>query len=184
MNLQEKYKKEVVPQMKKKFGHKSIMSVPKIVKVVVNTSFGRLVSGKTGDDLKKTTEAIVADLAIITGQRPTITRAKKSIATFKLREGMPTGAATTLRKNKMEDFINRFINVVLPRSRDFRGIDPKTFDKRGNLTIGIKEQIIFPEIYSEKIRNIFGLEVTITTSAKTKEEGIELLKLMGFPLRP
>jgi large subunit ribosomal protein L5 len=184
MNLKEKYKKEVVPLMKKKFEYKSTMSVPRIVKVTVNTSFGKLVSGKTGDDLKKTTEAIVTDIANITGQRPTVTRAKKSIASFKLRQGMPIGAATTLRKSKMEDFIGRLIDVVLPRSRDFRGIDLKAFDKAGNLTIGIKEQIIFPEIYSEKIRNIFGMEITITTSAKTKEEGVELLKLMGFPLRP
>ncbi len=184
MNLREKYKKEVVPEMKKKFGYKSIISVPKILKVTVNTGFGKMVSGKTGDDLKNTTEAIVNDLESITGQHPTVTRAKKSIASFKLRMGMPVGAATTLRKGKMEDFIKRLNDVVLPRSRDFRGIDPKAFDKNGNLTIGIKEQIIFPEVYSEKVRNIFGLEVTVVTSAKTKEEGIALLRLMGFPLRP
>lgn len=182
-NLQDKYKKEVIPQMVEKFGYKNVMAVPKIVKVVVNTGFGKLISGRTSDEQKKIYGAILEDLALITGQRPVLKRAKKSIATFKTREGMFLGAAVILRKEKMYDFLERLINIALPRTRDFRGIDPKSVDGGGNLNYGIKEHIVFPEILPEKVKNIFGLEVTVMTTAKNKEEGLRLLRLMGFPIK-
>ena len=181
--LQEKYNKAVIPAMREKFGYKSVMAVPKIEKVVLNTGFGRLVTGKSSDEQKKVYEGIVADLALIAGQKPLLTRAKKSIASFKLRQGMVIGACVTLRKKRMYDFLERLINISLPRSRDFRGIETKTFDKNGNLTISIKENITFPEILSDKIRSIFGLEITVVTTARTKDEGIDLLKLLGFPVK-
>ena len=159
------------------------MAVPKIGKVVLNTGFGRLVTGKGSDEQKKTYEGIVTDLSLIAGQKPLLTRAKKSIASFKLRQGMVIGACVTLRKKRMYDFLERLIHISLPRSRDFRGIETKAFDKNGNLTISIKENITFPEILSDKVRSIFGLEITVVTTARTKEEGIELLKLLGFPVK-
>lgn len=183
LNLKEKYNKEVAPKMIEKFGYKNIMAVPKIYKVAINTGFGRLVSGKTSDEQKKIYDSIGNDLGLIAGQKPVITKAKKSIATFKIREGMPLGAAVTLRGKKMYDFIERFINISLPRSRDFKGLDAKSFDRRGNFTVAVKEDIIFPEILPEKTKIIFGFEITVATTAKTKEEGIELLKLMGFPFK-
>lgn len=183
MKLRDKYKKEVIPAMQKKFGYKSTMAVPKIEKVQVNTSFGGLISGKTKGEQKKIHEPILEDLAFICGQRPILTKAKKSISGFKIREGMPVGAKVSLRKQKMYDFLERLIHIGLPRSRDFRGIDPKSFDREGNLTIAIKEHIVFPEILPEKVKNIFGFEITIVTTAKTKEEGIELLRLLGFPIK-
>jgi len=179
--LQEKYKKEVIPAMMEKFGYQSVMAVPKIEKVVLNTGFGRLVTGKSADEQKKIYEEMVNDLALIAGQKPLVTRAKKSIASFKLRQGMPIGACVALRRQKMNDFLERLIHIALPRSRDFRGIDQKSFDKKGNLTISIKENIAFPEILTEKVKSIFGLEITVVTTAKKREEGIELLKLLGFP---
>jgi large subunit ribosomal protein L5 len=179
--LQEKYEKEVVPAMMKKFGYSSTMAVPRIEKIIVNTGFGKLVAPKTGDDQKKTIEGIVNDLSHISGQHAVSTRAKKSIAGFKLREGSIVGARATLRGKKMYDFLNRFISIVLPRSRDFEGISLKTLDKEGNCTIGIREHIFFPEISPEKVRNVFGLEVTITTTAKTNEEGQALLSMLGVP---
>lgn len=183
LKLQEKYKKEVIPAMQEKFGYKSTMAVPKIEKVKVNTGFGRLISGKTKGEQKKIHEPILEDLAFICGQRPILTKAKKSISGFKIREGMPVGAQVSLRKQKMYDFLERLIHIGLPRSRDFQGIDPKSFDREGNLTIAIKEHIVFPEISPEKVKNIFGFEITIVTTAKTKEEGIELLRLLGFPIK-
>lgn len=183
VHLKEKYQKEVVPQMMESFGYKNIMAVPRIEKVMVNSGFGRLVSGKTSNEQKKIQESILHDLALITGQRPVLTRARKSISGFKIREGMPVGAQVTLRGKRMFDFLERLIHIALPRSRDFRGIDPKSFDKEGNLTVGIKEHIAFPEISPEKVKSIFGFEVTVVTTAKNKEEGETLLKLLGFPIR-
>lgn len=183
LRLKEKYEKEVVPEMIKKFGYKNKMAVPKIEKVVVNTGFGRLVVGKTSDEQKKIQEGILENLALICGQKPVLKKAKKSISSFKIRSGMSIGAAVTLRGKKMYDFLERLIYLTLPRSRDFSGIEKKSFDGKGNLTIGIKECTIFPEILPEKIKNIFGLEITVVTNAKSREEGIELLKLMGFPIK-
>jgi len=182
-HIKDKYIKEAVPQMMKKYGFKSPMAVPRVLKVIINTGFGRLVSDKTGDDLKKTEQGIVNDLMMICGQRPNFTRAKKSISGFKLRQGAVIGAAVTLRGKRMYDFMDRIINIVLPRSRDFQGINPESFDKRGNLSLGFKEQIVFPEILPEKARNVFGLQVIISINAKKKEQGIDLLKLMGFPIK-
>jgi len=181
--LPEKYKREAIPQMMEKFGYKNIMAVPKIEKVVVNTGFGRLIADKTSQEQKKIFEAILEDFSLITGQRPVLTRAKKSISGFKIRQGLPIGAQVTLRGERMFDFLERLINIGLPRSRDFQGIDSKSFDKKGNLTIAIREHITFPEILIEKAKNIFGLEITVVTTAKKKEEGIELLKLLGFPIK-
>jgi large subunit ribosomal protein L5 len=183
LRLKEKYQKEVIPEMMAKFGYKNTMAVPRIEKVVINTSFGRLISGKTSEEQKKICQNISDDLSLICGQRPQITVAKKSISGFKIRKGLPLGARVTLRGQRMYDFLERLIHIGLPRSRDFRGIDQKSFDEKGNLTIGIKEQIIFPEILPEKAKNIFGLEITVVTTAKKKEEGIELLRLMGFPIK-
>lgn len=183
LRLKEKYQKEAMPQMMEKFGYKNVMAVPRIGKAVVNTGFGRLIAGKGSDEQKKIYNAIADDLALICGQKPVITLAKKSIAGFKLRKGMPLGACVTLRGPKMYDFLERLINIALPRSRDFRGISPKSFDKKGNLTIAIREQIIFPEILPEKIRNIFGFEITVVTNSKSPQEGTELLKLLGFPIK-
>jgi len=183
LRLKEKYQKEVVPKMMEMFGYKNPMAVPKIEKVIVNTGFGRLISGKTSQEQKKIKEAILHDLAQITGQRPVLTQAKKSVSGFKIRKGMQIGARVTLRGQRMYDFLERVIHIALPRSRDFRGIDPKSFDKEGNLTIGIKEHITFPEVSPEQVKNIFGLEITVVTSAENKKEGIALLKLLGFPIK-
>jgi len=181
--LREKYQKEVIPQMMTKFGYKNSMAVPRIEKVVVNTGFGRLVSGKTSDEQKKVFTAVLDDLSLICGQKPILTKAKKAIAAFKTRKGMPIGTMITLRGNRMYDFLEKVINIALPRSRDFRGIEQKSFDKKGNLTISIKEHIVFPEILPEKIKNIFGFEITVVNTSKTRESGIELLKLLGFPIK-
>ncbi len=182
-NLKEKYNKEAVPKMMEKFGYPNVMAVPRIIKAVINTGFGRLVAGKSPEEQKKVYEPILEDLTLIAGQKPVLTRAKKSIASFKLREGMPVGACVTLRRKKMNDFLERLINISLPRSRDFRGIEEKSFDKNGNLTISIKENIAFPEILTEKVHGIFGLEITVVTNAKRREEGIALLKFLGFPVK-
>ncbi|MDD5145813.1 MAG: 50S ribosomal protein L5 [Candidatus Pacebacteria bacterium] len=181
--LEEKYKKEVIPAMMEKFGYKNPMAVPKIKKAVLNTGFGREVAGKASEEQKKIPAFITEDLAQITGQKPILKKAKKSISSFKIREGLVIGAAVTLRKKMMWDFLERLINITLPRSRDFQGIDSKAFDKNGNLTIGLKEHINFPEVSPEKAKNIFGLEITVVTNAKNKEKGIGLLKLMGFPIK-
>jgi len=183
MNFRETYEKKVIPALVKKFRYKSTMAVPKIDKVVINTGFGKLIANKTGDDMRKTLEGILRDTSNIAGQHATVTAAKKSIAGFKLREGVPVGAKVTLRGQRMYDFIERLVNVVLPRSRDFQGISVRSLDQQGNLTIGIKEHIFFPEISLEKVRNNFGLEVSITTTAKTQEEGLALFQLLGFPFQ-
>jgi len=181
--LLEKYKKEVIPAMMKKFGYKTPMAVPKVKKVVVNSGFGRLVTGRANDEQRKTADLIVEDISLLCGQHAVKTKAKKAIASFKTREGMIIGAMVTLRGKKMVDFLEKLIHIALPRTRDFKGIDPKSVDKSGNLTIAIKEHIAFPEILPEKARNIFGLEVTIVTNAKKREEGLELLRLLGFPIK-
>lgn len=169
--------------MLKKFSYKSVMAVPRIRKVVVNTGFGKEAVSKTGDELKKLKENILESLSLICGQRAVLTTAKKAISSFKLRQGLAIGAMVTLRGKRMYDFLERIINVVLPRSRDFRGLEPKSIDGKGNLTFAIREHIAFPEISQEKSRQIFGLEVTVVTNSKSREEGLELLKLMGFPIK-
>ena len=181
--LQKKYKDEVVPAMMQKFGYKNSMAVPSIKKVVLNTSFGKEAVGKTGGEREKIQNLITQDLSLIAGQKTNLVKSKKSIAGFKLREGLEIAAVVTLRKDKMWDFLERLIYLSLPRSRDFKGVDPKSIDKRGNLSVGLKEHIFFPEIFTEKEKTIFGLEITIVTNAKSKEEGLELYKLLGFPMR-
>jgi len=183
LRLKDKYIKEVVPAMIEKFEYKSSMVVPKIEKVIVNVGFGKFISGKTSDERKKIANSILTDLAQICGQRPVLTKAKKSIAGFKIREGQPVGVKVTLRKKVMYDFLERLINIVLPRTRDFRGINPNSIDEKGNLTIGIREHIVFPEISPEVTRFNFGLEVTVVIRADSREEGIGLLKLLGFPIK-
>ncbi len=177
MTLEDLYKKEVVPALKERFGYKNILAVPKVVKVVVNTGIGRY------RENKDMVAAIERDLGMITGQKAVPTMAKKAIAGFKIREGLHVGFRVTLRGKRMYDFLERLIKAALPRSRDFRGVDPKAIDTSGNFTIGIREHIIFPETIQEEIKNIFGLEVTVGTTAKTKEEAEALLRLMGFPLK-
>ena len=175
--LLKKYRKEIVPEMMAEFKYKSVMAVPKISKVTLNIG-----TGKIAKDDKLLTK-IENDLTQLTGQKPVIRKAKKSIAGFKLREGSRVGLSVTLRGRRMYDFIDRLIAIALPRTRDFRGLDVKGFDRQGNLSIGIKEHNIFPEIHYENIKDIFGLQVTVTTTAKEKVEGIKLLKLMGFPIK-
>ena len=169
--------------MMEKFDYKSKMAVPRIEKVVVNTGFGKLISGKTSQEQKKIFDNILNDLSLIVGQKVVLTKARKSISAFKLRRGMPVGAKVTLRKKRMNDFLERLIHIALPRSRDFRGIDKNSFDKKGNLTLAIKEHIAFPEVSPEKTKSIFGLEITVATNAKSQKEGKELLRLIGFPIK-
>ena len=172
-----KYQEEVIPKLMETFGYKNLMEVPKLEKIVLNMGLGEAI--KNG----KIIESAAAEMAIIAGQKPVVTKAKKSIAAFKLREGVPIGCMTTLRKEKMWDFLNRLINLSLPRVRDFRGISGKAFDGRGNYSLGVREQIIFPEIDYDKIDQIKGLNITIVTTAKNDSEGKELLKLLGMPFR-
>jgi len=183
MNLKEKFQKEVIPAMMEKFGYKNSMAVPRIKKVVVNTGFGREAVAKTGEEQKKMQESILSDLSLICGQKPVLTKAKKAISSFKLRKGMVVGAKVTLRRQKMYDFLTRLINLALPRSRDFQGIDVNSIDKEGNLTIAVKEHIAFPEISPEKSKFNFGLEITVVTTAKNKAEAESLFRLLGFPLK-
>ncbi len=173
--MKDYYKSEVAPALMKKFGYKSVMQIPKLDKIVVNVACGEAVSNS------KMIDAVVADLAKITGQKPVVCRARKSVANFKLREGMPIGAKVTLRNEMMYEFLDRFFNVALPRVRDFRGINANSFDGRGNYSVGLKEQLIFPEIEYDKIDKIRGMDITFITTAKTDEEARELLTLMGAP---
>lgn len=175
--LKEFYQQEVAPKMMEKFGYKNIMEIPKLEKVVVNMGVGEAIQNS------KALDAAVEDLGIITGQKPVVTKAKKSIAGFKLREGMSIGAKVTLRGTKMWEFADKLLNIALPRVRDFRGVSPKAFDGRGNYTLGIKEQLIFPEIEYDKIDKVRGMDVVFVTTAATDEESRELLKLMGMPFR-
>ncbi len=173
--LQEKYEKEVVPALMEKFGYKNIMEVPKLDKVVVNMGVGE------AKDNAKVLESAMADMQLITGQKPILTRAKKSIANFKIRENMPIGCKVTLRKNRMFEFADKLINVALPRVRDFRGISDKSFDGRGNYSLGVKEQLIFPEVEYDKIDKVRGMDIIFVTTAKTDEEARELLRFLGMP---
>lgn len=173
--LKEKYRKEIVPKLMEARGYKNVMQVPQLKKVVVGIGLGEAVTNA------KALEGAEKDLPIITGQKPIITRSKKSIANFKLREGMPIGLKVTLRQQRMYDFLDRLINVVLPRSREFQGVPRNAFDGRGNYTLGLKEQTIFPEIEYEKVDKVRGLEITIVTSAGTDEDGRLLLELLGMP---
>jgi len=173
--MKEKYNDEVTKGLMEKFGYKNVMEIPKIEKVVINMGVGEAVSNP------KILDVAVNDMTIIAGQKPVVTRAKKSIAAFKIREGMPIGAKVTLRGERMYQFLDKLLNIALPRVRDFRGVSPKSFDGRGNYTMGIKEQLIFPEIEYDKIDKIRGMDIIIVTTAKTDEEARELLKLMGMP---
>lgn len=173
--LKDKYQAEVAPALMKKFEYKSVMQIPKLDKIVINVGAGE------AKDNAKVIDSISGDLAMITGQKPIVCRAKKSVANFKLREGMPIGVKVTLRGEKMWEFMDRLFNVALPRVRDFRGINPNSFDGRGNYSMGIKEQLIFPEIEYDKIDKVRGMDVCFVTTANTDEEGRELLKLMGAP---
>jgi large subunit ribosomal protein L5 len=175
--LKEKYTNEIIPALMKKFGYKNHMQVPKIEKVVINMGVGDAVQNS------KLLDAAVNELTLISGQKPVITRAKKSIAGFKLREGMPIGTKVTLRGERMYFFLDKLFNVALPRVRDFRGVSPKGFDGRGNYTLGLKEQLIFPEIEYDKVDKVRGMDVVIVTTAKTDEEARELLTELGMPFR-
>ena len=174
-NLKKLYQDEVAPALMQKFGYKSVMQIPRLEKIVVN------VGCSEARENAKVLDAVVNDLTTITGQKAVITKAKKSVANFKLREGMPIGAKVTLRGNKMWEFLDRLFNVALPRVRDFRGISPNSFDGRGNYALGVKEQLIFPEIEYDKIDKIRGMDIVICTTAETDEEARELLTLIGAP---
>jgi large subunit ribosomal protein L5 len=175
--LHDQYKAEIVPKLKEKFGYRNVMQVPRLSKVVVNMGLGDAIENV------KVIETAAAEIAIITGQKPVVTKARKSIANFKLREGVPIGVMVTLRRDQMYCFLDKLIAIALPRVRDFKGVSPRGFDGRGNYTLGIKEQIMFPEVNYDKIDKIRGMNITIVTTARTDEEGLELLRLMGMPFR-
>jgi large subunit ribosomal protein L5 len=177
MKLDERYKNEVIPALREKFGFKNIHEVPKITKVVINMGVGE------GARDAKVVDMAVVDLTSISGQKPVITKAKKSISNFKLRAGMPVGTMVTLRGARMYDFLSKLINVAIPRIWDFRGVSPRAFDGRGNYTLGVKEQLIFPEVDLDKVERVVGMNITIGTTAKNDEEGYELLRLLGMPFR-
>ena len=173
--LKEMYKADVAPALMKKFSYKSVMQIPKIDKIVINVGCGE------ARENPKAIDAVVHDLGLITGQKPVVCNAKKSVANFKLREGLPNGVKVTLRGEKMYEFLDRFFNLALPRVRDFRGINPNSFDGRGNYSMGVKEQLIFPEIEYDKVDKVRGMDICIVTTAATDEEARELLSLMGAP---
>ncbi|WP_048601206.1 50S ribosomal protein L5 [Rubeoparvulum massiliense] len=175
--MKEKYLNEVAPQLMKKFNYKTVMQIPRVEKVIINMGVGDAVGNP------KLLDSAVEDLTLIAGQKPVITRAKKSIAGFKLREGMPIGTKVTLRGERMYEFLDKLFNVALPRVRDFRGVSDKAFDGRGNYTLGVKEQLIFPEIDYDKVDKVRGMDIVIVTTANTDEESRELLSLLGLPLR-
>ncbi|MDQ0204573.1 50S ribosomal protein L5 [Pectinatus haikarae] len=173
--LQEKYVKEVIPALTEKFGYKNVMQLPKVEKIVINMGVGEAVSNS------KALDSAVEDLTIIAGQKPILTRAKKSLAAWKLRVGMPIGCKVTLRGVRMYEFLDKFVSIALPRVRDFRGVSGKAFDGRGNYSVGLKEQLIFPEIEYDKIDKVRGMNIIVVTTAKTDEEAKELLRLLGMP---
>lgn len=175
--LKELYTNEIIPQLMKEFGYKNVMQVPKLEKIVVNMGLGEAIQNV------KILDSAAEELAMITGQKAVVTKAKKSIASFKLRQGMPIGCMVTLRKEQMFEFLDRLMNISLPRVRDFKGVSPKGFDGRGNYSLGIKEQLIFPEINYDKVEKVKGLNISIVTTAKTDEEGRALLKCLGMPFR-
>ena len=176
-NLKERYKKEIIPEMMKKFGYKNPMQVPRIVKLVINRGVGEATQNPKAIDIS------VAEISAITGQKPLITKSKKSIAGFKLKENTSIGCVVTLRGQRMYNFLDKLVNICLPKIRDFKGINPKSFDGNGNYTLGIKEQLIFPEVDYDKVDKIRGMDITIVTSANKNEEAHELLKLIGIPFR-
>lgn len=173
--LQEKYEKEVIPALMDKFGYKNVMEIPKLEKIVINMGVGE------AKENQKVLESAISDLTKITGQKPITTKAKKSVANFKIRENMPLGCKVTLRKKTMYEFADKFINIALPRVRDFSGVSAKSFDGRGNYAIGVKEQLIFPEIEYDKIDKVRGMDIIFVTTAKTDEEARELLRFLGMP---
>ena len=175
--LKEKYQQEIVPALQKEFNYKNPMQVPGVHKVVVNIGLGEVIQNA------KAMDAAVGDLAVITGQRPVITRAKRSVAAFKLREGMQIGCMVTLRGDRMYQFLDKLLNIALPHLQDFQNISPEAFDGRGNYTLGLREQLVFPEIDYDKVDKVRGMEVSIVTTARTDEEGRRLLKLMGMPFK-
>ncbi len=175
--MREAYLQKVVPALMKEFGYKNIMQVPKLERIVLNVGMGEAIQNV------KLLEGAAAELGAITGQKPLITKAKKAIATFKLRQGMPIGTKVTLRSRRMWEFLDRLVTLSLPRIRDFRGISPKSFDGRGNYTLGLKEQLIFPEIKYDEVASIHGMDITIVTTARTNDEGRALLKHLGMPFR-
>ncbi len=175
--LREKYNAEIMAAMTEKFGYKNVMQVPRLVKIVINMGVGE------AKENSKIIESAVKDMTEISGQKPVVTKAKKSVANFKLREGMPIGCKVTLRGERMYDFADRLVNLALPRVRDFRGVSPDSFDGRGNYALGIKEQIIFPEIEYDKVDKVRGMDIIFVTTAKTDEEARELLRLFGMPFR-
>jgi large subunit ribosomal protein L5 len=175
--LQDHYKAEVVPKLKTKFGYRNVMQVPRLSKVIVNMGLGDAIENI------KVIDSAAEEIGVITGQKPVVTKARKSIANFKLRAGVPIGVMVTLRRDRMYYFLDKLMAIALPRVRDFKGVTPKGFDGRGNYTLGVKEQIIFPEVNYDKIDKIRGMNITIVTTARTDEEGLELLKLMGMPFR-
>ncbi len=175
--LKEKFNSEIAPALQQKFGYKNVMQIPRLEKVVINMGVGEAISNS------KAIDAAVGDLTKIAGQKPVVTKAKKSIAAFKLRAGMPIGTKVTLRGDRMYEFVDRLFNVALPRVRDFRGVSAKAFDGRGNYTVGIKEQLIFPEIEYDKIDKLRGMDVVFVTTAKSDEEAREMLRLFGMPFR-
>ncbi len=177
MGLKERYRSEIVSELIKRFNYRNVMEAPKLDKIVVNMGVGAAIENS------KALEAAVNDLRVITGQQPVITTASKSIAAFKLREGMKIGCKVTLRGDRMYDFYTKLVNIVLPRVRDFRGVSPRSFDGRGNYTMGLREQVIFPEIDYDQVDKMRGMDITIVTTAKTDEEARELLKLTGMPFR-
>jgi large subunit ribosomal protein L5 len=175
--LKETYRAQVVPALIKEFGYKNVMQVPRLHRVVLNVGMGEAIQNV------KLLESATAELGVITGQRPVVTKAKKAIAGFKLRQGMPIGAKVTLRSDRMWEFLDRLMSVALPRIRDFRGVSPKAFDGRGNYTLGLKEQLIFPEIKYDTVAAIHGMDITIVTTARTNDEGKALLRHLGMPFR-
>ncbi|MFL2718568.1 MAG: 50S ribosomal protein L5 [Gammaproteobacteria bacterium] len=177
MNLKDTFNKELLPQLQEKLGIDNVMAVPKLTKVVINMGVGEALTDK------KHLESAVNDLELIAGQKAVITKAKKSVASFKLREGWPVGCKVTLRGNRMYDFIERLVNVAIPRERDFRGLNPRSFDGQGNYSMGIKEQIIFPEINYDNIDKIRGMDISINTSASNKEDAKALLEVLNFPFK-
>jgi large subunit ribosomal protein L5 len=175
--LRDTYEQQVVPALMKEFGYKNVMQVPRLERVVLNVGMGEAIQNV------KLLESAVTELGLITGQKPVVTRAKKAIAGFKLRQGLPIGAKVTLRSRRMYEFVDRLVTLALPRIRDFRGISPKAFDGRGNYTLGLKEQLIFPEIKYDEVASIHGMDITVVTTAKTNDEGKALLKHLGMPFR-
>lgn len=177
INIKEKYQKEIIPALMKKFSYKNVMMVPRLIKIVVNRGVGEATQNS------KLIDSFSEELASITGQKPLITKAKKSIANFKVRQGQAIGCKVTLRKKRMYDFYTKLVNMALPKVRDFKGLSKKSFDGRGNYTIGLKEQIIFPEIKYENVSKLSGMDITICTNAKTDEEAYALLEMLGMPFR-